>query len=316
LGQGAQASGAGGVAIGQGSASKDGNVSVGNPSTGLTRTIQNVAAGLSGTDAVNVNQLNGKISGAGVNSFGLSDPIATGVGSTAVAVGSTATGDSAAAFGQASFASGNSSTALGRSAVASGDLATAVGQGATALGREASAFGQGATATGSGSLALGQAALASGTNTVAVGGGQGASAVADNSIAIGQGAQALATNSVALGTGTIADQPNTVSLGGRRLVNVAPGIAGSDAATMGQLRHNESRLSGGIAAAAALGGAVVPDQGRSFVGLSGATYNGEGGMAFGLVHHFDGSNVVVSGGVALGTGSSQPIGRFAVGWLF
>jgi hypothetical protein len=67
---------------------------------------------------------------------------------------------------------------------------------------------------------------------------------------------------------------------------------------------------------AALGGAVVPDQGRSFVGLSGATFNGEGGMAFGLVHHLDGSNMVFSGGVALGTGSSQPIGRFAVGWLF
>jgi autotransporter adhesin len=217
---------------------------------------------------------------------------------------------------QSSQAIGNSSTALGRGATATGDFATAVGQGTTASGREASAFGQGATASGSGSLAVGQAALASGNNSVALGGGQGAAAVGDNSIAIGQGAQALATNSIALGTGTIADQPNTASLGGRRLVNIAPGIAATDAATIGQLRHNENRLSGGIAAAAALGGAVVPDQGRSFVGLSGATFNGEGGMAFGLVHHLDGSNVVFSGGVALGTGSSQPIGRFAVGWLF
>ena len=135
-------------------------------------------------------------------------------------------------------------------------------------------------------------------------------------MAIGQGAQALATNSVAIGTGTIADQPNTVSLGGRRLVNLAPGIASSDAATFGQLRHNESRLSGGIAAAAALGGAIVPDQGRTFVGLSGATYNGKSGIALGMVHHLDTSNLVLSGGVALGTGGSQPIGRVALGWLF
>ena len=126
----------------------------------------------------------------------------------------------------------------------------------------------------------------------------------------------MATNSVAIGNNTVADQPNTVSLGGRRLTNIAPGIASSDAATVGQLRRNENRLSGGIAAAAALGGAIVPDQGRTFVGLSGATYNGEGGLAFGLVHHLDSSNLVLSGGVALGTGGSQAIGRVAVGWLF
>src|SRR5207248_9688438 len=93
-----------------------------------------------------------------------------------------------------------------------------------------------------------------------------------------EGAQALATNSVAIGNNTVADQPNTASLGGRRLTNIAPGIASSDAATVGQLRRNENRLSGGIAAAAALGGAIVPDQGRTLDGRSGATYNGEGGF--------------------------------------
>src|SRR5206468_118700 len=93
LGQAAQANGAGGVALGQNSVSNDSNVSVGNAATGLTRTIQNVAAGANGTDAVNVNQLNTRISGVGVNSFDLPPPVATGLGSTAVAVGSVATGD-------------------------------------------------------------------------------------------------------------------------------------------------------------------------------------------------------------------------------
>lgn len=92
--------------------------------------------------------------------------------------------------------------------------------------------------------------------------------------------------------------------------------ASSDAATVGQMNRTGSRLSGGVAAAVALGGAVVPDHGRTFVGASGATYDGQGGLAFGVVHDLDGSGLVLSGGVAFGTSGSQPIGRVAVGWLF
>lgn len=183
---------------------------------------------------------------------------------------------------------------------ASGAGSTAIAAGSVASGDYAVALGQASTASGNSSTALGRSAVANG----------------DFSTAIGQGARALATNSVAIGSGTIADQPNTASVGGRRLVDLAPGIAANDAATVGQLRRNEGRLSGGIAAAAALGGAVLPDQGRTFVGFSGATYNGEGGFGFGLVHHLDRSNLVLSGGVALGTGGAQAIGRVGVGWLF
>jgi hypothetical protein len=223
-------------------------------------------------------------------------------------VGSAATGDYAAAFGQASFANGNSSTAIGRSAVASSDFSTAVGQGATATGREASAFGQGATASGSGSLALGQAALASGANTVAVGGGQGASAVADNSIAIGQGAQALATNSVAIGTGTIADQPNTVSLGGRRLVNVAPGIASSDAATFGQVNAVQRRAYGGIAVAVAMGGTSIPADKTYAVSTNYGTYRGESGFAGGLAVRVA-DYATLNGSIGIGVGHGDVGGR-------
>src|SRR5436190_138888 len=212
-----------------------------------------------------------------------------------------------------SFITGNNSFALPPPS-ATGAGSTAIAAGAGASGDYAVALGQASVATGNSSTALGRSAMATGDFATAV--GQGAAAIGVNSVAIGQGAQALATNSVAIGSGTIADQPNTVSVGGRRLTDLAPGISSSDAATVGQMTRTTSRLSGGIAAAAALGGAVVPDPGRTFVGSSGAAYNGQGGLAFGLVHHLDGSGLVLSGGVAIGTSGSQPIGRVAVGWLF
>ncbi|MEB8536824.1 YadA-like family protein [Acidithiobacillus ferriphilus] len=60
LGNGATAKGTSSVALGQGSVSNRANsVSVGNASTGMTRQITNVSAGTQGTDAVNLNQLNG-----------------------------------------------------------------------------------------------------------------------------------------------------------------------------------------------------------------------------------------------------------------
>jgi autotransporter adhesin len=198
-----------------------------------------------------------------------------------------------------SFITGNNSFRLPPPS-ATGAGSTAIAAGSVASGDYAVALGQASTASGNSSTALGRSAEASG----------------DFSTAIGQGARALATNSVAIGSGTVADQPNTVSVGGRRLTDLAPGISSGDAATVGQVNRTGSRLSGGIAAAAALGGAVVPDQGRTFVGAGGATYNGQGGLAFGLVHHLDGSGLVLSGGVAFGTSGSQPIGRVAVGWLF
>ncbi|OLE33548.1 MAG: hypothetical protein AUG47_03665 [Alphaproteobacteria bacterium 13_1_20CM_3_64_12] len=238
----------------------------------------------------------------------------SGVFRRIVDVAPAATGTDAINLNQLlSFITGNNSFALPPPS-ATGAGSTAIAAGAVASGDYAVALGQASVATGNSSTALGRSAMATGDFATAV--GQGAAAIGVNSVAIGQGAQALATNSVAIGSGTIADQPNTVSVGGRRLTDLAPGISSSDAATVGQMTRTTSRLSGGIAAAAALGGAVVPDPGRTFVGASGAAYNGQGGLAFGLVHHLDGSGLVLSGGVAIGTSGSQPIGRVAVGWLF
>ncbi len=133
-------------------------MSVGDAATGLTRTIQNVTAGVNGTDAVNLNQLNTKISGVGVNTFNLPDPVATGAGSTAVAVGAVATGDYSVAFGQSSNAAGTSSTAIGRAA--------------QALGANSVALGQGAVASATNSVAIGNGTVADRSNTVSLGGRQ------------------------------------------------------------------------------------------------------------------------------------------------
>lgn len=60
IGTGSAAMGNNSVALGAGSvANRANSVSVGNASTGETRQITNVAAGTQGTDAVNLNQLNG-----------------------------------------------------------------------------------------------------------------------------------------------------------------------------------------------------------------------------------------------------------------
>jgi autotransporter adhesin len=60
LGANSVAKGSNSVALGQGSvANRANSVSVGDPATGMTRQVTNVSAGTAGTDAVNVNQLNG-----------------------------------------------------------------------------------------------------------------------------------------------------------------------------------------------------------------------------------------------------------------
>ena len=57
---------------------------------------------------------------------------------------------------------------------------------------------------------------------------------------LGGGARATKTRAVAIGDGSLANVANTVSVGTtaarRRIVNVAPAIADSDAATLGQAK--------------------------------------------------------------------------------
>ena len=129
--------------------------------------------------------------------------------------------------------------------------------------------------------------MATGANSVAVGGGQGAVASGLNSVALGQGAQALATNSVALGAGAIATQPNTVSLGTpgspSRIVNLAPGINGTDATNLNQLNAVNRNANGGIAMAMAMGGGVALPESKTYgVSANFGTFGGENALSGGL----------------------------------
>ena len=60
-----------------------------------------------------------------------------------------------------------------------------------------------------------------------------------NTVALGANTEVSADNSVALGAGSVADEENVVSVGAagseRRILNVAPGVDGTDAVNFDQL---------------------------------------------------------------------------------
>ncbi|MDE1179755.1 YadA-like family protein [Paraburkholderia sp.] len=122
-------------------------------------------------------------------------------------------------------------------------------------------------------------------------GGAAAQASGQRSVALGGGAQALAANSVALGDGAIADQANTVSVGAqgseRRIVNVAPGSAPTDAVNMqqfqGGMRDVARNAYSGAASAMAM--TMIPDldANKNFgIGVGTAGYKGYQAVAVGV----------------------------------
>jgi trimeric autotransporter adhesin len=299
-----------------------------------------VADGLGSTAVGNASMADGVNStAAGANSQAL------GNSSTATGAGSFAAGANSSAFGAGAQALQAGATAIGQGAVASGDPATALGMLATASGNNSVALGANSLASGNASSAIGQSAIASGDFSVAL--GQGANAGFANSIAIGQGVATTRANQVMLGNGAntytlpgIASAASKAAQTGQlqfvtadangnlattnlpagfdpgALTNSINGLQTQVSGLAALVRRDASRASGGIAEAAALGGAVIPAQGHSYVGASAATYNGHGGIAASIVHHVDGTGLILSAGVALGTGGSKPIGRVAAGFEF
>ena len=158
-------------------------------------TLHNVAAGVAGTDAVNVNQLDAATALAGSmwiigNPTTYTAPSAAGVGATAAGSGASAAGAGATAVGDSSKAGGAGSTVIGSGATDNGVAnSTAVGAGAsvasgltgtnTALGAGVTAtrgaqtgytaFGIAAPQTSAGQLAVGSAAAAVQVTGVAAG---------------------------------------------------------------------------------------------------------------------------------------------------
>src|SRR5204863_8658472 len=124
----------------------------------------------------------------------------------------------------------------------------------------------------------------------------------------GQRAQPAAPNSGAIGNNTVADQPNTASLGGRRLVNVAPGIASSDGATVGQVNQVSKRPNGGIATAMAMGGIAVPETKLYAVSANLGAYRGETALAGGVAFRLT-DNATLNGSLGVGVNHGDLGGR-------
>ena len=172
-----------------------------------------------------------------------------GAGSWSVAIGATSDFSFATeARGAGSVAIGGGSSLDFPGARAAGNAAVAVGNSSVASGEGyASAFGYNSRAdVGLAPTAVGTDSTAKGTNAAAF--GRFSSATAENGTALGSGAQAKRKGAVAIGFGSIADAPNTVSVGTitarRRIVNLAQGVANTDAVNLGQVKN--------IAAAAAI----------------------------------------------------------------
>jgi hypothetical protein len=291
IGQGSSVTAAGAVAIGQGSVADVANtVSVG--SVGHERRIMNVAAGVMGTDAVNLDQMNAAISAATGNTASGTDVSSAG--------GATASGDDAFAGGNGAVASGGSSTAIGSGAQATQMGGTAIGAGATASGDPTTAVGFNSNAAGTGANAFGAFATATGNNSTALGANSSASAA--NSVALGNGSVAsrgAQTGYAAYGLSAPQTSAGEVSVGTpgaeRQITHVAAGSAATDAVNVAQLQGATSELNGrindanaGVAAALASAGlvqAVTP--GSNVVTGGVGAWNGETAAAFGLSRRFD-----------------------------
>lgn len=125
--------------------------------------------------------------------------IASGVASTAGGVLSYAFGEASTALGTGAEAYGAASIALGTDATASADYSRAIGFNAIASQVNATAIGRDVTATGYSSIAMGALVNASG----------------DTSIAMGYGSVAGSDNSIAIGNMVAADGPASTAMGMR-----------------------------------------------------------------------------------------------------
>ncbi|GAB6852557.1 hypothetical protein JCM10599A_63610 [Paraburkholderia kururiensis] len=216
-----------------------------------------------------------------------------------------AAGGRSTALGYGADASGSGSIAHGANALASGNEAAVNGTSARATGDHSIAHGTFAAASGKDSAAIGYRATASHTKSMAI--GAGAAAHADNSVAIGAGSEAN-TGAQANYSGYAVEQSHSVgevSMGNagaeRKITNVAPGSAPTDAVNVSQLQAVTGSLSnsigvlrsdmstlrkdmyGGTAAAMAMAG--IPQAyrpGQATMGVAAGTYHAQSAIAVGF----------------------------------
>lgn len=225
---------------------------------------------------------------------------------------------------------GDNNTAIGVAGVIGnniifGDLIPAdemnnahAGNGSRAEGTANRAYGSGAMAVGDNNTAMGADSRALGTANTALGYGSYADGFA--STAIGAGAKADAAGSVALGAGSVASEAGTVSVGNseyqRRIVNVAPGIYGTDAVNMNQLRTVDSKVDRVGASAAAFSAlaplAYDPKEPTQYAAGIG-TYNGTGAFAVG-VYHYTKPDIMLNAAISISNDGWEKHARVGISW--
>jgi autotransporter adhesin len=205
--------------------------------------------------------------------------------------------------------------ATGTGAVALGENNTATGTGAVAIGNANSATGDGAVAIGNGAVAsrAGQIALGNNVSTYTLAG-----LSSDASNAAQQGAVRLVTTDLAGNLGTMdIDMSDVAGIGGR--LDALEGRVGTlenrVVALDGALSRQARRADGGIAAAMALGGTVMPPDSTFAISFNLATYRGQQGFSTAIVARVS-DHVWVSGGIAGSTVRGSTGGRAGItfGW--
>jgi autotransporter adhesin len=206
--------------------------------------IRNVATPIQGSDAVNKDYVDGKISnvsaqlGNAVKYDGASKDIITLEGTNGTKITNVA--DGKIEVGSKELVNGGQVKAFGDTILKNAndytDLKyTQISQGTTGLFQVNVGTVVNPDTSGSNSIAGGSGAVSSGANSVAI--GNNAVASGSNSVALGTNAVSSGENSVALGNGSHDDgRANVVSVGGRVVSNMADGVQRSDGATVGQLR--------------------------------------------------------------------------------
>ncbi|MDP9920987.1 autotransporter adhesin, partial [Variovorax boronicumulans] len=261
-----------------------GVVSVG--SEGNERQITNVAAGeisATSTDAVNGSQLyatnqainNMTTGGGGIKYFHANSKAAdsSAVGAESVAIGpkAVATGNNSIATGNGAQAQAAGSMALGANSTASTASSVALGEGAVAnragMNGQREMFSNTVVQSAQGAVSVGAAGNERQITNVA-GGTQATDAVNVRQLqAVQQGAVSYATNPDGTVNYNQITLGNGQASGGTTISNVAPGVAGNDAANMNQ-------LNAGVAASAAYTDARVGALQNNINGVARKAYAG------------------------------------------
>ena len=325
------------VAIGYFSVAQAPGASPENPATAVgaganANGAGTVALGLS----ANATGANAVALGGGSNG-GKNKTEATAENATAVGFNAKASKSGAAAIGSGANASGSDSISFGTATVANSEKAIAIGAnskgtdiGATALGRDTEASGASATALGalasakgSTATAVGMQASASGTDSVAV--GKTASATNNRALAVGTNAKATGENSVAVGSGSGGSGNQGFvgilnSTGGAvnttKTINYATTAEGDTAVAVGYYANAKNKgVAIGQTALAATGGVAIGKGVFEDTGNSGAggVVIGQDSTSTGVYSLAMGRNAVASGSTSMAIGyAASADGGYAV----